>query len=306
MDRLRDPRAASRATQGTRMAVTSSKTIKEDLARSKACVQRDDALKALRFLCKALEGLLQSQIFGREKFEVSIVIGETLQDVMKLGTFKRLFPSGIAYERGQEKTLYNTLRKLYARLEAAIEKARVERTRKKLEDLDETIIAAQEALKRNEPLEARKLFRKAAEENPEQPGLLSDIGSRLVMAGMLQESLEYLKRAAEVDPNDGRAVSFLIMAYEGMAELDKAEEIVRDTLRRAGGNETLQLKLAKFCLQKREWNEAYNLAKAILAANPANAEAAKIVKQIEPKIFQSGKVPGGGAGPAGGPIKLEL
>lgn len=287
-------------------AAVSAKTIKEDMARAKSFVQRDEALKALRFLCKALEGLVQSQIFGREKFEISILISETLQDLMNMSTFKRLFPSGIPYDKGQEKALYNTLRKLHDRLEEAIEKARVERLRKKFEDLDNTLINAQEALKRNEPLEARKLFRKVAEEYPDQPGLLSDIGSRLVLAGLLQESLEYLKRASEVDPSDGRAISFLIMAFEGLAELDKAEEVVREALRRAGPNEGLQLKLAKLCIQKRNWNEAYSLAQSVLAANPKSIEAHKIVKKIEPKIYQSGTAPSGGAGSGGGPIKLDL
>lgn len=298
----------------------SAKTVKEFIARAKSYIQRNDYLRTLKALCQALELLHDSQIFGRERFEVNVLLDEVLRDLSGMKQIKRVFPQGIKYEKGQERALFRTLKRLHDKLEAAIEKIRVEKIRAQKLELDELLIQAQEALGRKEPLEARKLFRRASEQYPEEKNLPVDIGNRLMLAGLFPESLEYLKRGMEVDPSDPRPYQYSIICFEALGELEKAEETVKETLRRFGGNESIYLRMAKLALQRRQWSEAYDAVAQVLQLNPLNQPARKMLRQVGPRIFGAGfdpdqalppKAPrktgeGGPKRAPGAPIKLDL
>ena len=293
----------------------SSKTIKEHIARAKTYVQKGDVRRSLANLVKALELFITSKIFGREKFEIEILLDEVLRELSRQPALKRLFPDGLTYIRGQERKLYQTTKKLHDKLVQVMEKMRIERIRKQKYTIDEMLIAGQEHLKNGEPMEARKAFRKCSETfGGDEPGLFSDIGNRLLMAGMFQEAIEYFERGREAMSGDARPYTGLINCYEGLGETGKAMEMVKETMRKFGANESLYTKLAKQFLAKREWGEAHDAAQAALNLNPLSAEAKKIVDRTASKIFTGGRrsaKPGakpGASGKKGGgkAIKLDI
>lgn len=281
----------------------SAKTIREDIARARAYAGKNNYLRTLAALARALEALNNSQVFGREKFEVQALLEEAFRDLNGMQMIQKLFPAGIKYVRGKEKVAFITLRRLHDKLEEAMEKSKLARVRKRLAVLDENLIKAQELIKQGEHLEGRKLFRKASEYYTDIDGLDSDIGNRLLMGGLASEAVEYFKRALEKYASDQRAYNGLIMAYEAIGELEKAAEAIKDAMRRLGGTESLLFKLARISLERRDWTEAYNNAKSVLERNPLNMDAEKIVKQVEPRIFGSS---GRKSGKKGGPIKLDF
>lgn len=293
-----------------------TKDIKENIARAKSYIQRNDYLRTLKCLALALQDLLRSQVFGREKFEIAALLDEALSDLNRMKMIKRLIPDGIRYERGKEKLLHQKFVRLHGTLEAAIKKAKLEQTRKSLMQLDELLIAGQQHLEKGEQLEGRKLFRKASEHFGHVEGINSDIGNRLLMAGLAQEAMDYLQKAVEVDPKDRRAYPLIVRAWELLGELDKAEDVVNDTMRRFGANESLHLKLAQIAMAKRDWSKAHDAAQAVLNINPLHPEANKIVKKVEPRIFAGGgsrrptaakgKAPGGAKKAPGKAIKLDM
>lgn len=281
-----------------------AKTIREDIARARAYASKNNYLKTLAALARALHGLTGSQVFGREKFEVQALLEEAIKDLNGMKMIQKLFPSGLKYVRGKEKQFLITLQRLYDKLKEAMEKSKVARQRKRLNVLDDNLIKAQELLKKGEHLEARKIFRKASEYYTDIEGLNSDIGSRLLLGGLPSEAVEYFKKALEQYASDQRAHSGLISCFEAMGELDKAAEAVKDAMRRLGGTESLMLKLAKISLSRRDWGEAHRQASAALERNPLNTEAEKIVKKVEPKIFSATERKGGAK--KGGAIKLDF
>ncbi|WP_147822518.1 hypothetical protein [Salidesulfovibrio onnuriiensis] len=281
----------------------SAKTIREDIARARAYAAKNNYLKTLAALARALQALNGSQVFGREKFEVQALLEEAFRDLNGMQMIQKLFPKGINYARGKEKTAYITLKRLHEKLEEAMEKSKLARQRKRLSVLDDNLIKAQELIKKGDALEGRKIFRKASEYYTDIDGLDSDIGNRLLMGGLPGEAVEYFKKALDKYASDQRAHNGLIMAFEAMGEMEKAAEAIKDAMRRLGGTESLMFKLAKISLERRDWTEAYNNAKSVLERNPLNTEAAKIVKQVEPRIFgSSGRKPG----KKGGPINLDF
>lgn len=280
-----------------------AKTIREDIARARAYAAKNDYLKTLATLARAVNGVAGSKVFGREKFEVQALLEEAIKDLNGMAMISKLFPNGLTYVRGKEKVFFQTLRRLHDKLKEAIEKSKVARQRKRLGVLDDNLIKAQELIRKGDPLEARKIFRKASEYYSDIDGLDSDIGSRLLVGGLPGEAVEYFKRGLERNGSDQRAHSGLISAFEAQGELDKAADAVKDAMRRLGGTENLMLKLAKISFERRDWSEAHRQASGVLERNPLNAEAQKIVKRVEPKIFNAtGKMAKG----KGGSIKLDF
>ncbi len=265
-----------------------AKEIRENIARARAYAKKSDYLKTLQCLASAIKGLVTSQVFGTEKFEIYSHLDEALRDLNKMVMIKRLFPKGLQYTRGKERAFFQTLMRLHKKLCEATEKARLTKLRKRLSVLDDNMIKAASLVKADNQLEARKLYRKISEYFQDIEGIDSDIGNRLALFGMYPEAIEYLTKALGERANDVRAHNALILCYEGMNEEDKAMEAIKEAMRRIGASEGLYLRLAKLHLKKRDWGQVFNNAKAALDRNPLNAEAQKLMKQAEPKIFSGG------------------
>ena len=293
------------------MTIT-AKDIREDIARAKAFIQRDDLLRSLGALRNALHLLARSQIFGVERFEIDALLDEALREVSGHKTLKKVLPSGLKHARGKDALLYRTVKKLHEKLEQAMERARVERQRKNMDELDGLLISAQDKLKEKDEMEARKLFRRASERFKDIPGLYSDIGTRMMMGGLLQEATEYLNRALEQNPRDQRAHSSLIACLEGLGEPVKAEVALKSAIKYLGKHEPLMLRLAKLSLSQRNWSQAVELSEQVLEKNPLSSPARKIYDQAKPKVYITNpSAPARTPSPDSGkekaaPIKLDL
>ncbi len=304
-----------------------AKDIREDIARAKAFAQRDDLLRSLAALRNALAMLAKSKVFGIERFEIDALMEEALREVCSHHTMKRVLPGGLKHVRGKEVQLFKTVKKLHEKLGQAMEKARVQRQRSSMAELDDLLIAAQDQIKEKDEMEARKLFRKAAERFKDIPGLYSDIGARMMMGGLVQEAVEYLNRALEQNPRDQRAHSSLITCLEGLGDPVKTELAIKSAIKYLGKHETLLVRLARLSLAQRNWNQAFEMAEQVLEKNPLSAPARKVYDQAKPKVYRpsAGVSPkssssGGGGGapssapsgsggegkPKGAPIKLDF
>lgn len=264
---------------------TSPKTVREYIARAKFHIQRRDILKALKTLAHALDLLAASQIFGRERIEIGVLMEEAVRVLMDQDMLKRSVPGGLSYVKGKEKDLSASLKRLAAALEEALEKLRTEERRKGLMELDELVLGGQELLDRKEPLEARRLFRKALELYGDEPGLPVDIGNRLMLAGLPAEATEYFQKSIEVSPGDMRAFTLLTQCLEALGEADKAEDLMRATLRRFGPNEAILVRLGKAALARRNWNEAMACAKGALELNGTNQEARRMGEEASARVY---------------------
>lgn len=267
------------------MSKATAKEIREDIARARAYANKSDYLKTLVCLANAIKNMVTSPIFGAEKFEIHAHLEEALRDLNKMKMIKKLFPAGLKYQKGKEKAFYQTLMRLHKKLGEAMEKARVTKLRKRLSVLDDNMIKAANLIKTDNKLEARKLYRKISEYFQDIDGIDSDIGNRLTTFGMFPEGVEYLSKSLQDSPNDVRAHNALILCYEGMNEVEKAMNAIKEAMRYVGASEGLYLRLAKLHLKKREWGEVFNNAQAAMDKNPLNNEAKKLMKQAEPRIF---------------------
>jgi tetratricopeptide (TPR) repeat protein len=266
------------------------KTIKEHIARAKAYAGRMDVIKTLDSLAAALKVYLVTPAVGRDKAEIEILFAELMRTLNGMSQMKSLFPSGLSFKRGQEKQFLELVTKTNERIRSAIGRAEVSKVRTYKNSIDKAILAGQKLLEEKNLVEARKIFRRASEEFASEPGVFQDIGSRLLMAGMVQESVEYLERAIETAPRDPRPYGFLVAAYEALGELEKAEVAVKNALKNFGPSDRIYLRMAKLYLKMKRWDDAYNSAEAALSLNPLSREAKKVMDQVEPRIFGGRRV----------------
>ncbi|GAB6126418.1 tetratricopeptide repeat protein [Humidesulfovibrio idahonensis] len=263
----------------------SPKNVREHIARSKFYLQRKDVLRSLRALAQALGMLVGAQIVGRERIEIGILMEEAVRLLMEQETMKRAVPGGLAYKKGQERELCLQFTRMADVLEALMEKARVEERRKRMAELDELVLAGQAALDAKEPMEARKNFRRAVELYGDEPGLYVDLGSRLMLAGLVGEAVEYFQKNIEAAPTDARAYNFLAQCQDALGDGTKAEEVLKAALRRFGPNESMLARLAKGALERRDWNNALDNAVAALAVNPNSREGLRCAEAASTHIY---------------------
>ena len=264
---------------------TSPKNVREHIARSKFFLQRKDLLKSLKSLGLALELLASGQTIGRERIEIDILMEEAVRLIMEQEGLSAAFPPGMAYKKGKELELSTTILRVANALETVLGRAKKEERRKQLAELDELILSGQKELDQGQPGEARKLFRRAAELCGDEPGLHADLGTRLMLAGLFSEAVEYMQKNIELAPADPRGYPPLAQCYDSLGETEKAEEIVRAALRRFGPSEALNLRLARGALERRNWGETLVNAQAALKASPTNQEGLRLAATASQHIY---------------------
>lgn len=271
--------------QDARTAKEDIKTIREHVARAKAYSSRLDVVKTLDALVDALDLFTVTQIVGREKFEVTILIDEVLRTLSAMPQLKSLFPNGITLAKGQEKQILSKLSAVRDRIKAAIERAEYEKTYAYKVSIDQALIEAQRLVKEGQLDQARIAFRKVADKFVTEPGLLQDVGARMLRSGLVQESIDFLEQAIKSDPKDVRPYGHLVMALEGLGEIERALEVTKDALRNFGPNDRTYTIMARLHVKLKQWDEAFDMAKAAMDLNPFAAEAEKIAEKVKPRIF---------------------
>lgn len=288
----------------------SPKSVREHIARAKFCLQRGDVLRSLRSLAQALSSLVGAQIVGRERIEIGILLEEAVRLLMENDALKRAVPGGIVYKKGHERELAIQFTRMADALEVIMEKARLEERRRQLAELDGYVLAGQAELDKKEPLEARRFFRRAVELYGDEPGLFLDVGTRLMLAGLPAEAVEYLQKGMETAPTDPRSYRLLAECQDALGEGLKAEETIKSAVRRFGPDEYLLVRLARGAMQRRAWPECLEAAKAALGVNPTNREALACAGAASTRLYgdpQAWRKPREAKAPAAAPVKdIEL
>lgn len=263
------------------------KEIMRHVNRAKSQVSKGNAIKAMQAVSVCLTELMQTQgrLVGRERMEVDMILGEVLRNLAEHPEMSHLFPKGLNYQKGKERLLLAQINAVQNSLSRAIEQAELSKMRGRANSIDKAMMAAQKLLDANDPMEARKVFRRIQQDFGDEPGIFQDMGARLLRAGLAAESIEYFEEAIKQDARDSRPYTHMVMAYESIGELDKAEDMLKETLRNFGNNERVYLRMANISVQKRKYDAAYDAATMALELNPFSREAKKIIKQVEPRVF---------------------
>ena len=269
-----------------RVAVNNQpKIVKEHVARAKAYAGRYEVVKSLLSICEALKLMVTAQVFGRERFEIEILINEVLRTLCKLEDVRRFYNKEISYVKGAEKKVYQLLAKLAQVIQETKDREAEDQIRQRKNKIDQMLRKGQDLLEQNQLMDAKKVFRSVVEQFPDEPNLWFDVGSRLVNKQLYTEATEFLRQAMELDPKDSRAYGYLVTCYEELGRIEDAEKLLREALKTFGGNARIYFRLAKIYKDQRKWSDAYDTVRSALGLDSSHAEAQRLLKEVEPRVL---------------------
>ena len=267
------------------MTVPSS--VSQNVARAKSLIQRKEPLRALDCLILALQNFHPGGLIGKARFEVEVNIQQCVVEINLNPKVRELLTTlshspnpSIPYAPGGEAALLSVLSVLRKALVNIEESEKIDAENAVRQRKAGLIENAQNLLDRGEGIKGKIELRKLAAEFGEESGVLAQIGTMLVKAGMPADSVEFLELAIENFPKDAPAYSILVESYMGMRELEKAEAVYLKALKQFGGHPRTYVSLAKIYKTLNKRQKAVDMAQKALSMDPDNAEAREIVASI--------------------------
>lgn len=260
------------------------KSIKEDLARCKAAYLRNEDLRAIAALASALKGFVSVKLGPLEKSEVETQFRDSFANLGKIARVLKFVPKGIPYLKGQEEKLLGYVVALARKVQEDINTETLEQTRQRKGRIDQLLVKGQKLLDDNNLLEAQRCFREAVANHVDEDGLFPLLAVKLQDKGHWKASLEYLKSAVEVSPNNTRAYDLVLTACARLKDPAPGIKVLAEARAKAGDNPLYLSALARLRAKAGQWAEARTAAEAALAAAPGNAEAQKVLAQARKNL----------------------
>ena len=265
------------------MQFTAPPSVTQNIARAKSQIKRDDPVRALESIIRALELFEPDKIIGKARFEVEVNIHETVNDLSrnpKVFAFLRDLTKSdkamISYKPGEENKLLGVIKVLRKALTEKEAQA-VRAAEQKIEDRKEDLLEKGKMhLASGESARGKGVLRLLAEEFGEHPGILVDVGSLLAEADLPYDAAEFLEQAVEAFPKDSRPYGILVSLYQKLQENEKAEAVYLKVIKEFGAHPKTMLNLAKFYAAWNKKEKAFEAANQVLKKEPDNMEARSI------------------------------
>jgi len=271
---------------------TPAKRVREDVARAKKALTRGETVKSMEHFICAVNEMMKSQIFGREKFEVEVHVQEYLKDFNRHPDIKRHFAAKnihvtpyVKFTRGEERTMLAAIQAVFDEMRQGEHEAEQAAEAKKELRKDELLEKGQYFLDRNEFPKAKSALRTVVEEFGTEEGVCTDVGHRFLKAGLYLEAGDVLEEALEQNPRDSHALAFAVQAYKSAREYPKMEKMYKIALKTFGAHPKTLLHMAEMYVDWRKYDEAYDFAKQALNGDGSLTEAQKIIDVCGKRIF---------------------
>ncbi|MBF0480470.1 MAG: hypothetical protein HQK81_00715 [Desulfovibrionaceae bacterium] len=254
------------------------KTIQEDLARAKSFYQRNDVQRSLMSLGSALRGLLECRIAGPEKARIDTMLREGYQNANKFDKVREFAPKGLAYVKGDEKSMLAALLPVVRQIDEALKRESLEAMRARKLLIDQMVIKGNKLLADKNINEAMRCFREAAAEFKDETGLFPLVATRLIDTGNFKQSIEFSRRAVFESPANPRAYDLLQTGLIKSGDWDAGDKFFAEAQKQLGDNAFLLQLLAVVKAKRGDFPGAAAAAAKALALDPALEQAAKILK----------------------------
>ena len=175
--------------------------IRENLGRIKIYYLKGETLRALGFAVMALKDVVRAG--GAPPVDVRGPLLARDKDV------KRLSKAPLMYQPGQERALLLTLATLYKQLEEEAGRESRENAFARKQRLDQTLGLGRRLLAQGKVSEADAAFQEALTHYRDERRVFQLIGKSLFDAGQPRRAVPYLKKAVELEPDNGVARELL-------------------------------------------------------------------------------------------------
>lgn len=271
---------------------TPAKMARENIARASRDLLKGDMARAVGFCCDALKIMIESTIFGKEKFEVEVHLQEFLKEFNQNPEVKAYFAAKevhtspyVRFARGEERKVLAALSVVLGDLQAAeVENAEGAKQRQ-ADEIRDTLDQGQLLLDAKELPKAKAVLKRLVEKYPKEEGLKTDVGGRLLKAGLFFEAGEILEQAISENPKDSKALALAVQSYKSAREFTKMEALYKFALKTYGSHPRTLLHMAEMYFEWNKWDEAYNFAKQAYDADNSMDKAKEIMDATAKRIF---------------------
>ncbi|WP_462327697.1 tetratricopeptide repeat protein [Desulfobaculum sp.] len=262
--------------------------VRRNIARASHALQKEDYTKAIAAAKTAFQTVPKCRnLYGQQKIELKFMLEDfcgtfstnpgILDILAKMHMRVRPY---IKYD-GNPALIVNRLDILQTRIED-LEREKEEQTRAAMDQKRQEYLAhAEEYFRTGETPRAKSYLRRVVDEYGDTPGVITDVGKRMLDAELFVEAAEVLEESRARFPGDAAAYQHCVNAYLGMQEYSKAETVYKDALRQFGNHPRTLLNLSKLYLAWRKRDDAYEYARRALEADPGLDEARKIMEKTE-------------------------
>lgn len=273
------------------------KNLKEDCARVKSYLRRDEILRAVDRTATMLETYSQTKVVGSTRFEVEVSLDDVLAEISRHSSVRALLPvcpNGkplvLKIVRGKERLVSTVLTRMAQAMRAETEERAQEEQRKLEEHRQGLLRSGQECLDRGEMARARVFLHRCLEEfGRKEPDLYADVAERFRAAGLPLEAAVAYEKGIEAFPKDPTRYAAAIKIYTSMREFEKAEHLYDCVLRQFGVHPRTMLNLAKLYLEWHKKDKAADAAYRALSLDASMNEAKELLEQLEGKASTAGR-----------------
>ena len=280
------PKPAGALSRQVAMSV-SAKDIMEELARSRGFFHRHEVLRAMLSLVQALKGMQGAPIFGHAKTQIVGMVTEMVQHLSRTEEVKRFRPTGLQYDRGQEKKLMAEVVAVLKKIKQEQDTETPEQIRERKLKLDRAIIRGQKLLGVGKLKDAMAMFNESLKFYVDEHMVFFHIGNKLAAAKQYQAALKFLLKGTEKAPKE--ALMFKAAAYSlfHLKKVDQAAKYMNQAMK-LGASGVENHTLFALILEKKGMLKvaAQQLEKA-LDINPTYKDALKASKRIQKALAAS-------------------
>lgn len=267
---------------------TAPKEIRENVARAKGYLRRDEIPRALDAMSSAVREFADVTLFKQARFELTVQFEEFLSELNRHPQMQLLLdpersgtPRKISFQPGKEKILATVLEGLSKILVNSAEQAKLEAQKNLQQRKIDLIETGKSRITSGDIARGRAFLKRAAAEFGKEAGVLLEIGRILFELKQFQDAAEIFESATECFPKEAEAYADAVDAYTQALEFEKAEKMYLKIFRQFGGHPKTYGRLAKLYLVWGKRLKAEEFAHRALQADSEQAEAREVLAALE-------------------------
>ena len=269
------------------MLTSAPKSIRENIARAKGYLRRDEVERALVTMSEALRQLAEIRLARSARAEVEIQIDEFLAALVRHSVLQPLLdpadtgnPRSITLQQGKEAALSTVLEGLAKILQTSAEQAVQQEAESRLARKKQLIGNGLDFLREGQVAKARAFLKRIVEEFGDEDGIRLQMGQIFSAAGLFAEAAAMYEESMALQPREAAAYTGAVAAWMELREYEKAEAVYKTVLRTFGGHASTFGKMAKLYLEWHKKHDAEEAALRALQTDPEQADALEVMAAL--------------------------
>jgi len=264
------------------------KSIKENVARAKGYLKGGRFRKAMDAALQALNTRMKARLFGQERLEADFQLAEFCDEfsahpkvIEFLTTIKFRAKPFLRYDKEQVDFVRGRLQIVRRRWEEKIDEEREKALRHRREEKRNWLRAAETSLAAGELPKGKVYLRRVAEKYGDDPGVLTDVGKRMLGASLFGEAAEILSAAMEKEPANSENYRLLVDAYMGLGEYLQAEAVYLAAIKQFGAHPKTYVNMCELYKVWGKRDKIFEYAQRALSIDPTDAQAKALLGKYE-------------------------